>query len=280
MGAVNPEWHRPSNQLGRRRSPGCAPRSCGNRAERRGAPASAGPCLPLPIGSTGPGQPWWPQKGHPWWLASFLTAPQKVHFLLRTEQRGSAQSGSTGRSRGLAGFGAAGALGWKDTGTELPDFVSDSQHGHHGGCQQGCSRQSCAGWEGWTPGPNRPLPSPAQGWDAKGKGERDMHEMKHSIQTNGSFVLGYGDKSQPWTRHELRLEVFPLWDGLQLLRAGLAFKERHLKGLGSCTSHPAARGLFKEHCPEQVLSSALKTWNGSYSLGVGAQALSPPHISA
>lgn len=194
---MNPEWHRPSNRLGRRRSPGCAPQHCGNRAEGPGAPASAGPCLLLPIGSTGPGRPWWPQeKGHPCWLAGFRTAPRRGRLLLRTARRGSARSGSAGRSRDWAGFGAAGALGWKDTGIELPDFVSDGQHGHRGGCQQGCSpRQSCTGWEGWMPGPNSPMPSPAQGRGGEGKGERDMHEMKHSTRTKGSFVPGYGDKS-------------------------------------------------------------------------------------
>lgn len=139
-GAVNPEWHRPSNRLGRRRSPGCAPGCCGNPAEGPGAPASAGPCLLLPIGSTAPGWRWWPQeKGHPCWLASFWMAPRRCRFLLRTEQRGSARSGSAGCSRGWAGFGAVGALGWKDMGIELPGFVSDGQHGHRGSCQQGCS---------------------------------------------------------------------------------------------------------------------------------------------
>lgn len=185
-GAANPEWHRPSNRLGRRRPPGCAPRCCGNRAERPGAAASAGRCLPLPIGSSAPGLLWWLQKGRPCWPASSRTAPRRGRFLLRTGPRNSARSGSGG----WAGFGAAGALGWKDTGTELPDFVSDSQHG---GCQQRCSpRQSCAGWEGWTPAPNRPMPSPAQGRDGKGKGEREVHEMKHSIQKKMVLCAGIG----------------------------------------------------------------------------------------
>lgn len=78
-------------------------------------------------------------------------------------------------------------------------------------------------------------------------------------------------KAQPWACHELRLEAelcSICGDGLQLLRAGLVFKERHLKGLGSCTSHLAARGSFKEHCPEQVPSSALPVWEWEQQLWV------------
>lgn len=117
-----------------------------------------------------------------------------------------------------------------------------------------------------------------------GKRREEMYKMKHSIQTKGSFLLGMEMKAQSWTCHEERLEgelcsIYRKVCSCLKPAVRLVFKERHPEGLGSCTSHLAARGTYLR---SPVLSDfpALQQQygNGGNGFGVGAQAL--PHQEA